>query len=165
MNLDSGCLRSRKTIFRSLLFLLVLSGVPAASANSGGSSSDTLSVAVVSDTGMTRSKLALAVADSPRERYVGLSKTESLADTEGMLFVYDSADTRVFVMREMSFPLDILYFDRHGRLTRIHGATTDDGLREYRGRARWVLEVNRGWARRHNVELGDRLVAPRLDLE
>lgn len=121
---------------------------------------DTATVRIVSDTGLTRATVMVYVADSPGERYVGLSRTESLADTRGMLFVYAEADTRTFVMRNMSFPIDMLFFNSKGQLRRIHRASVKaDNKKHYRGWAQWVLEVNRGWSKRHNVQPGDRIVA------
>lgn len=121
--------------------------------------SDTGWVRVVSDTGLHRSRLLVERAETARERYIGLSGRRSLAANRGMLFVYPEYDTRVFVMRNMAFPLDILYFDGEGRLRTIHSATVPDTkpLTRYRGSARWVLEVNYGWTARNNVKVGDQL--------
>jgi hypothetical protein len=76
-----------------------------------------------------------------------------------MLFVHGSEGTRAYVMREMSFPLDIVFVDANGTITRIHHAAVDDD-REFTGRGKYVLEVNRGWANRTGVDVGDRIVVP-----
>ncbi|WP_336345329.1 DUF192 domain-containing protein [Halalkalicoccus ordinarius] len=99
------------------------------------------------------------VADGSRERYTGLSDHESLAEDEGMLFVFENEDERSFVMRDMAFPLDILFIDADGRITTIHEAPTEEGsdLTSYRGEAKWVLEVNYGYADERGIEEGDRV--------
>ena len=99
------------------------------------------------------------VADGSRERYTGLSDHESLGEDEGMLFVFENEDERSFVMRDMAFPLDILFIDADGRITTIHEAPTeeDSDLTSYRGEAKWVLEVNYGYADANGIEEGDRV--------
>ncbi|MFC7009293.1 DUF192 domain-containing protein [Halalkalicoccus salilacus] len=99
------------------------------------------------------------VADGPEERYTGLSDHESLGEDEGMLFVFENEDERSFVMRNMDFPIDIVFVDADGRITTIHEAPTEDGsdLTSYRGEAKWVLEVNRGYTDEHGIEEGDRV--------
>jgi uncharacterized membrane protein (UPF0127 family) len=62
-------------------------------------------------------------------------------------------------MRNMSFPLDIVFVDANGTITRIHHAAVDDDGR-FVGEGRYVLEVNRGWANRTGVDVGDRIELP-----
>ncbi len=97
------------------------------------------------------------VADSPAERYTGLSDTASLPEDGGMVFVYDAAGERTYVMRDMDFPLDIVFVDADGTITQIHHAPVenDSDLTRYSGRAKWVVEVNRGWTTEHDVSVGD----------
>lgn len=99
------------------------------------------------------------VADGPEERYTGLSDHEALGEDEGMLFVFENEDERSFVMRDMDFPLDIVFVDADGRITTVHEAPTEDGsdLTSYRGEAKWVLEVNHGYTDEHGIEEGDRV--------
>ncbi len=102
--------------------------------------------------------LDVRVAASFRERYVGLSWTDSLADDEGMLFVHDTPGTHTYVMRGMDFPIDIVFVAPNHTITRIHHASIDgDDSEEYRGYAKWVVEVPHEWTSRHDVDVGDRL--------
>jgi uncharacterized membrane protein (UPF0127 family) len=101
------------------------------------------------------------VADNGSERYTGLSEHESLADDEGMLFVYDQPGEHTYVMRSMDFPIDIVYVDADGRITEIHHAPTEsdnEDLTPYPGRGQYVLEVPYNWTIERGVEEGDRLV-------
>ncbi|AEM58353.1 hypothetical protein HISP_14085 [Haloarcula hispanica N601] len=106
------------------------------------------------------------IAQTFDQRYVGLSKTESLGPDEGMLFVHDEEGQHTYVMRNMSFPIDIIFIDANGTITAIHHAplppegTSESGLTGYEGRGKYVLEVNRGWANRTGVEVGDRVELP-----
>lgn len=116
-------------------------------------------VTVVDENGTTLTTVEARVADTPTERYRGLSDTEELAAGEGMLFVFPDSGERAFVMREMEYALDIVFVGADRRVNSIRHAsvpspnTTD--LTRYRGRGKWVLEVPRGWAARHGIEPGD----------
>ncbi|GCF14021.1 hypothetical protein Harman_19560 [Haloarcula mannanilytica] len=98
------------------------------------------------------------------QRYVGLSETESLGPDEGMLFVHEEESQHTYVMRNMSFPLDIIFIDANGTITTIHHAPTppegEQYSEEYPGYGKYVLEVNRGWTNRTGVEVGDRVELP-----
>ena len=98
------------------------------------------------------------VADDSAERYTGLSETPRLAEGTGMLFVYPDAGDRTFVRRGMAYGLDIVFVGADGRITAIHEApppAETDGERTYSGRAKWVLEVPRGWSDDRGIEVGD----------
>jgi len=104
------------------------------------------------------------VADTDTKRRVGLSETDSLPPGEGMLFVHEAEAVQPFVMsgprEDMSFPLDIIFIDANGTVTTVHHAAVDASGR-FEGRAKYVLEVNRGWANRTGLGVGDRVeVAP-----
>jgi uncharacterized protein len=49
------------------------------------------------------------VAQTQEEYFKGLSGYESLDKTVGMLFIFDDYKIRNFVMRDMNFPLDIVW--------------------------------------------------------
>ncbi|WP_324756069.1 DUF192 domain-containing protein [Haloarcula sp. GH36] len=117
-----------------------------------------------SDAGATLGTVEVRIADTGTKRYVGLSETDSLAPDEGMLFVHEEVGTHAYVMRNMSFPLDIIFVDADGTITTIHHASLpepgDETLHRYEGRGKYVLEVNRGWANRTGVSVGDRAELP-----
>ncbi len=100
------------------------------------------------------------VADTGPERYQGLSGTESLPADTGLLFVYDQeAADRAIVMREMNYPIDVVFIDGSGTVTTVHSAPPEPGvpdneLAHYSGRARWILEIPHGTAERHAIVPG-----------
>ena len=122
---------------------------------------DRPTVTAVDDNGSRLATVAVTIADDGSERYTGLSNTSSLAPNEGMLFVYEAEGDHTFVMRRMDFPLDIVFIDANGTVTRIHHApvppegTSGDELQPYPGRGKYVLEVNRGWTNRTGLDVGD----------
>ena len=75
-----------------------------------------------------------------------------------MLFVYNEEKTRTFVMREMKFPIDIIFIDADRQITTIYQAATGNGqspLIEYRGQAQWVLEVPYEYAANNEIDEGN----------
>lgn len=105
------------------------------------------------------------IADTNTKRCVGLSNTDSLDGGEGMLFVHGGAGPHAYVMRDMAFPLDIVFVAENGTVTTIHHAATEpnasgDDLTRYRGRGTYVLEVPRGYANATGLEVGDRVAVP-----
>jgi uncharacterized membrane protein (UPF0127 family) len=115
-------------------------------------------VTVVDTNGTQQATVSVRVADTSTKRFVGLSKTDSLDPGSGMLFVHDTESTQSYVMREMSFPLDIVFIGSDNRISEIHHAPVDGG--SYQGRAQYVLEVERGWANATGVDAGDRVQIP-----
>ncbi len=111
-------------------------------------------------TGEQLERVSVRIADTPQKRYTGLSETQSLAADEGMLFIHDSEDRYAYVMRNMSFPIDIIFIDMTGTITRIHHAevprnTPTDSLQQYPGRGKYVLEVSYNYTEKHNITVGD----------
>lgn len=107
-------------------------------------------------------EVGVDLAETSTERYAGLSNVDELPPDRGMLFVFDEEAERTFVMREMSFGLDIVFIDGEGTITAIHEAPApgpgEDGEdRRYTGTADRVLEVNRGWTAARGVSVGDRI--------
>lgn len=129
-----------------------------------GTDAENASVHVADDCGTTLGVVSARVADDPQERYTGLSETESLGPNEGMLFVYPDEDTRTFVMRSMSFPIDIVFVDANGTITEIYHAPVEadnEDLTPYTGHGKWVLEVPYNWTVDNGVEVGDQIEVDR----
>ena len=59
------------------------------------------------------------VAASPGERQQGLSGRESMNQDTGMLFVFDEELPLNFWMKDMHFPLDIIWIDGRCRLVGV----------------------------------------------
>lgn len=136
--------------------LSVVAGGPQGGVDPASPSADAGTALTVVDDGTELGSIEATTADTYSEQVTGLSETASLAEDEGMVFVYEQTDERTFVMRNMSFPLDMLFVAGNGTITAIHHAAVDaEG--GFSGEARWVIEVNRGWATEHGVSVGDRV--------
>ncbi|WP_436911959.1 DUF192 domain-containing protein [Halosimplex marinum] len=121
-----------------------------------------VTVTAYDENGAELATVEARVADTDPKRYLGLSNTSDLAMGEGMLFVHEEAENHGYVMRDMAFPLDIVFVGADERVTTIHHAAVPEDSYEktYRGRGKWVLEVPRGWVNRTGVEVGDRIAVP-----
>ncbi len=106
------------------------------------------------------------IADTRAKRWLGLSATDDLPAGEGMLFVHDAEREHTYVMRNMSFGLDIVFVGADERVTTVHHAPApDDGADgSYAGRAKWVLEVPLGWTNETGLDPGDRVAIPRANV-
>lgn len=118
-------------------------------------------VTFTDEDGSTLGVVNVAVADTDTERYEGLSNTQPREPDTGMLFVFESEANRTFVMREMNYPIDMIFVGADGTVTAIHHAEVEenddpgDDLTPYSGRAKWVVEVPYEWTTEHGVEVGD----------
>jgi uncharacterized membrane protein (UPF0127 family) len=104
------------------------------------------------------------IARSDAERETGLMFRESLADGEGMLFVFEKDQTLSFWMKDTLVPLSIAYISYNGRILEIHDMKPRDlaPVRSSRS-ARYALEVPQGWFGRAGIKPGDTLVLAPLE--
>ncbi|AWB27697.1 DUF192 domain-containing protein [Halococcoides cellulosivorans] len=126
-----------------------------------GRDADWETVTIESD-GERLATVDVRVADDHQSRYIGLSETDHLGPREGMLFVHSDSGPHEYVMRDMAFPLDIVFVDANGTITAVHEAPVPEGSydRTYEGRGRYVLELNRGTMAEVGAGVGDRVVIP-----
>lgn len=101
------------------------------------------------------------IADSDAEHYQGLSGREDLAENTGMLFVFDDYKVRNFVMRDMNFPLDIVWIKDDKVIecekdTPILEVITQVITQVISPEAiNYVLEINTGLCEEYNIKKGD----------
>jgi len=106
----------------------------------------------------------LYVARTTEQRVKGLGGRDSLGDTDGMIFLFDESDQYAIVMRDMEFPIDIVWVDQGTVVDIAQNVApepdTDEGdLRRYFPRlpANVVLEFPAGWVESHNLSIGDQV--------
>jgi uncharacterized membrane protein (UPF0127 family) len=63
--------------------------------------------------------LTAAIAVTPEEQSKGLSIKEDLQENEGMIFPYKEPKVLAFWMKDMKFPIDILWLDSDKRVVHI----------------------------------------------
>jgi len=107
-------------------------------------------------------KISVEIAASPLAQYRGLSGRPDLCADCGMLFNFNDSQEREFVMRDMKFPLDIIFINR-GRIIKIADNLPPEGnkpVNVYRSDspADQVLEVNAGYCSARGLEVGAALL-------
>ena len=70
----------------------------------------------------TGEEIPVEVADTLKKRSLGLGKRTSLKKGWGMLFVFEKRKPHRFWMKDMQFPLDIIWLDNHRIVHIIHNA-------------------------------------------
>jgi len=126
---------------------------------------ETTTVSLVDDNGTQLGTVDVRIADTSSKRYVGLSRTDSLSNGSGMLFVHFTESTHSYVMRNMSFPLDIVFIAANGTVTRIHYASVPEADGPYSGYSKYVLEVPRGWTNATGLAVGDTVRIPETPID
>ena len=103
-----------------------------------------------------RESFAVEVADDPAERAKGLMARESLDPAAGMLFVYESPRRAQFWMKDTLIPLDMIFADAEGVVTRVHANAIPQDLTPIDGgnAVRFVLEINGGLAAKLGIVRG-----------
>lgn len=101
------------------------------------------------------------IADTPENRTLGLSNRDSLDENKAMLFAFEIEGIYGFWMKDMNFPLDIIWIDKNLEIVGI-----EKNLQPCEtGRSCFIvypdekiiyaLEVNSGLSDRHGFEKGD----------
>ena len=129
--------------------LIILISVLCSCANSENTKSVTIN----------NKKIKIEIADTAETRYQGLSDKEELCDNCGMLFIFPDKQIRTFVMRDMNFPLDMVWIDDN-KIVKINKNTiheASNSVMRYSSDVpvNYVLEVNGGFCDGDDIKTGD----------
>ncbi len=105
--------------------------------------------------------LLASLSTTPESQAKGLATKGSLEETEGMLFVFESPQKYSFWMKDMKFPIDIIWINSAGKIVHIESklppcifllpcpsyTPKDDSL--------YVLEVVSNFTDKFNINVGD----------
>ena len=108
----------RKTIFISINVSLCI--IQLFTFNQSFAEEIVYSQAIV--TTSTGEEIPVEVADTLKKRSLGLGKRTTLKKGWGMLFVFEKRKPHRFWMKDMQFPLDIIWLDNHRIVHIIHNA-------------------------------------------
>ncbi len=106
--------------------------------------------------GSGRVEVDLAITE--RARAVGLSGRENLDTEQGLLFIFDKLGKYSFWMKDMNFPIDIIWFNDEMKIVFIQeNALPSDYPKTYTPDkdALYVLEVVAGYAKNNHLKVGD----------
>lgn len=101
--------------------------------------------------------VAVSIADDEIERSQGLSGAVSLPEMSGKLFIFEETETPAFWMKDMNFPIDIIWIDEGGRIVDITKSFAPETYPLSISPIvpiRFALEVNEGFVDNHGITIG-----------
>ena len=102
--------------------------------------------------------VSLIIADTEEERDKGLGDRESMPDNTAMLFVFDVSDTYAFWMKDMKFPIDIVWLDENKRVVHIVESAMPESYPENfipPQKSLYVIELNAGLVSKYGIKVGN----------
>jgi hypothetical protein len=101
-------------------------------------------------------KVDLAITSEAQGR--GLSGQKSLKEDEGMLFIFSKPNKNYFWMKEMNFPIDMIWIDDNFKVIYIKKDALPSSYPEFFGPGvdnRYVFEVVGSFSEKNNLKVGD----------
>lgn len=117
-------------------------------------------VSIVAPDGKELAQVRVEIADTIAQRETGLMYRSHLDEDAGMIFVFRDPERLSFWMKNTEIPLDMIFADGDGKIVGIVANAAPYTLtpRGVDADSTYVLEVNGGFAARHHVAAGDKLV-------
>jgi hypothetical protein len=115
-----------------------------------------------------RTPIAVDIADTLDERIEGLSGRESLGESEGLLFIFEASGRHGIWMKDMNFPIDIIWVGDDLTVVDIKRNATPESFPTVfypREDARYVVEVNALFTEIHDIQIGGQVTIPQSVLE
>ena len=114
------------------------------------------------DNGEGLIRINAEIADDNHERMNGLMFRENLEENSGMLFIFENEEMQTFWMKNTMIPLDIIFIGNNFEIVDIKSAEpcSKDPCKLYAssGPARYILEVNAGFAADNKINVDDMLI-------
>ena len=104
--------------------------------------------------------VTVSIADTPEAQMRGLGFQEQLKLNQGMLFVFADGKPHGFWMKDMRFPIDIIWFDANRRIVYVKEGAQPASYPEIftpSVSTPLVLEVPAGFFSYHRLKVGDTL--------
>lgn len=103
--------------------------------------------------------LDIEIADTDFDIQTGLMYRNTMAQNQGMLFVFNDTQKRYFYMKNTRIPLDIIYIDDKKKIVSFqkNAIPFDESSLPSNVPAKYVLEVNAGFVDTKAIRVGDRI--------
>jgi uncharacterized membrane protein (UPF0127 family) len=108
----------------------------------------------------------IEIAGDESSRATGLSGRLSLQTDSGLLLSFDSSDLWGIWMKDMRFPIDIIWISNDGTIVSVEKNVSPDSFPKIffpTKRARHVLETNAGFFDESGARLGDTITLPSVE--
>ena len=109
-------------------------------------------------------QIKVELAESQGARGQGLGDRKSLPQDQGMFFIFEKSENHPFWMREMQFPLDIIWLDENYKVVYIEKNIDPATYPKSFGPdvpTQYVLEINAGWTEKNKINAGSQAVFSR----
>lgn len=144
-----------------IIFLFFLTGCQTKLLENKNSSNNLLGLTNQSKVKINGVELKVEIAKTPGAQALGLSGRAELCQNCGLLFIFPDYQIRSFWMKDVNFPLDIIWLkdkeivglEENIPILTNNQITTINSPEEINK----VLEVNAGWAKDNNVGVGDKV--------
>jgi len=101
---------------------------------------------------------SLYLARTSEEQATGLAKYQKIEENQGMLFLFTKTDNYSFWMKDMHFPIDIIFISGNKVVAVFQNVpvSLNNHLPVYttKTKADKVLEINAGLAKKYNIKIG-----------
>lgn len=112
------------------------------------------------EVGTPRGIITVDIINDPVLQEKGLGGRKFLSEDDGMLFVFDNPGIYGFWMKDMEFPIDIVWIGPDKIVISVSSNVATSTYPEIflpSAPASYVLEINSGSAERHNISAGTKL--------
>ena len=102
-------------------------------------------------------ELQAEVADSAAERITGLSGRKCIGENQAMLFVFEQPGQKGIWMKDMKFPIDIIWLDENHKVVKVQSNVSPDTYPAQFSNeeaAKYVLELKAGQADKLGIRTG-----------
>lgn len=102
--------------------------------------------------------LRVEIVSTPELLAKGLSNRKSLKENEGMFFVFDHPSRHAFWMKDMNFPIDMIWLDENLKIVYIKENALPESYPETffpNEDALYVLEVVSAFSSKYKLKVGD----------
>ncbi len=110
-------------------------------------------------------EVKVLVANTYARRVEGWSGKKDMGKYGGMLFIFDKSEQHTMVMRDMLFPLDIVWINKGKIVDMAPNLQPEAGrleaeLTRFSARApsTWVVELPVGFILQNNLKVGDKVI-------
>lgn len=112
-------------------------------------------------------EITAEIAYTPIQIETGMMWRTNMAEMEGMLFAFGRPFQASFWMKNTLLPLSCAYISPEGTILEIHDMKPRDEspIRASTDQVQYVLEMNKDWFKRHNVEVGALVTTERGTLQ
>jgi uncharacterized protein len=106
----------------------------------------------------------IELAQDESQRQLGLMYRDTLGESQGMLFLFDNEEVRAFWMKNTVLSLDMIFVNARNEIVTIQKYTTPYSEETYMSTkpAKYVIEVNAGYADKRKLSVGDRIAWTRF---